>query len=60
MEASGLNRSIYRISDEPFSLFAFSSDTEFRLTIDPNGQPAKSPVVNCAPDLTRTPLRSAR
>lgn len=30
------------------------------MVIDPNGQPAKSPMVNCAPDLTRTPLRSAK
>jgi hypothetical protein len=35
-------------------------DTEFRLIIDPNGQPIKSPTVNCTPDLTRTPLKNAK
>jgi hypothetical protein len=38
----------------------YPTDTEFRLTIDPNGQPIKSPTVNCTPDLTRTPLRSVK
>jgi hypothetical protein len=36
------------------------SDTEFRLVIDPSGQPIKSPTVNCTPDLTRTPMKSAK
>jgi hypothetical protein len=40
--------------------FYVSTDTEFRLTIDPSGQPMKSPTVNCTPDLTRTPLKSAK
>ncbi|XP_054729033.1 uncharacterized protein LOC129238026 [Anastrepha obliqua] len=34
--------------------------TEFRLTIDPNGRLAESPTGYCAPDLTRTPKKSAR
>lgn len=38
----------------------FLTATEFRLTIDPLGQPIKSPTVNCTPDLTRTPLRSVK
>jgi hypothetical protein len=36
------------------------TDTEFRLIIDPSGQPIKSPTVNCTPDLTRTPMKSAK
>lgn len=36
------------------------SDTEFRLTIDPNGRTLESPTVHCTPDLTRTPLKSAK
>lgn len=35
-------------------------DTEFRITIDPNGRVAESPTINCAPDLTRTPGKGAR
>lgn len=35
-------------------------DTEFRVTIDPNGRLAESPTVHCTPDLTRTPRKSAR
>lgn len=38
----------------------YLADTEFRLTIDPSGQPVKSPTVNCTPDLTRTPLRNVK
>ncbi|XP_036338749.1 uncharacterized protein LOC118748435 [Rhagoletis pomonella] len=34
--------------------------TEFRLTVDPNGRLAESPTGYCAPDLTRTPKKSAR
>lgn len=35
-------------------------DTEFLITIDPNGRVAESPTINCAPDLTRTPGKGAR
>lgn len=45
---------------QPFISRYFSTDTEFRLVIDPSGQPMKSPTVNCTPDLTRTPLKSAK
>lgn len=38
----------------------FHLATEFRLVIDPSGQPAKSPNVNCTPDLSRTPLKSVK
>lgn len=38
----------------------FILDTEFRITIDPNGRIAESPTVHCTPDLTRTPRKSAR
>ncbi|XP_067635413.1 uncharacterized protein PsGEF isoform X3 [Eurosta solidaginis] len=34
--------------------------TEFRLTVDPNGRLAESPTGYCAPDLSRTPKKSAR
>ncbi|KAJ8954989.1 hypothetical protein NQ318_000421 [Aromia moschata] len=34
-------------------------DTEFRLTINPEGMKAKSPTVHCGPDLTRTPRKNA-
>ncbi|XP_055855925.1 serine-rich adhesin for platelets isoform X2 [Episyrphus balteatus] len=33
---------------------------EFRITVDPNGRFAESPTGYCAPDLTRTPKKSAR
>lgn len=42
-----------------FSRFLYL-DTEFRLTIDPNGRAVESPTVHCAPDLTRTPLKNAK
>nr|CAH7754856.1 unnamed protein product [Callosobruchus chinensis] len=32
-------------------------DTEFRLTINPEGKKASSPTVHCGPDLTRTPKK---
>lgn len=56
------------ITDEPLPLANIvdccfnirKKNTEFRLVIDPSGQPVKSPTVNCTPDLTRTPLRSAK
>nr|CAI5835968.1 unnamed protein product [Callosobruchus analis] len=32
-------------------------DTEFRLTINPEGKKASSPTVHCGPDLTRTPRK---
>lgn len=38
----------------------FSLATEFRLTIDPNGQQAVSPTAHCAPDLSRTPKKNTR
>lgn len=42
-------------------LIAFLTDTEFRITIDTNGRiAAESPTVHCAPDLTKTPKKSAR
>lgn len=34
--------------------------TEFRLVVSPEGLTAKSPNVNCAPDLSRTPLKSVK
>ncbi|VEN63141.1 unnamed protein product [Callosobruchus maculatus] len=34
-------------------------DTEFRLTINPEGKKASSPTVHCGPDLTRTPRKGA-
>lgn len=34
--------------------------TEFRLVVSPEGMAAKSPNVNCAPDLSRTPLKSVK
>lgn len=45
-----------------FSCFSFNAlpDTEFRITIDPNGRQIESPTVHCAPDLTRTPKRNSK
>lgn len=37
-----------------------NADTEFRITIDPNGRIAESPTVHCTPDLSRTPRKMAR
>ncbi|XP_074034007.1 protostome-specific GEF isoform X2 [Leptinotarsa decemlineata] len=34
-------------------------DTEFRITINPEGETAKSPTVHCGPDLTRTPRKNS-
>ncbi|XP_018580022.1 uncharacterized protein LOC108917757 [Anoplophora glabripennis] len=34
-------------------------DTEFRITINPEGAKAQSPTVHCGPDLTRTPRKNA-
>ncbi|KAL7017953.1 hypothetical protein ACKWTF_010576 [Chironomus riparius] len=56
------------ITDEPLPLtnivdciFNVKKKTnEFRLIIDPSGQAAKSPNVNCTPDLSRTPLKSVK
>lgn len=43
-----------------FLLYFICPETEFRLVIDPQGQSVKSPNVNCAPDLSRTPLKSVK
>lgn len=57
---------IYQIFGNLFHHFliinlSFTADTEFRITIDPNGRiAAESPTVHCTPDLTRTPRKSAR
>ncbi|CAO1418624.1 unnamed protein product [Diamesa tonsa] len=56
------------ITDEPLPLSNVvdccfnirKKNTEFRLTIDPNGRTLESPTVHCTPDLTRTPLKSAK
>ncbi|CAH2004683.1 unnamed protein product [Acanthoscelides obtectus] len=34
-------------------------DTEFRLTINPEGKKASSPTAHCGPDLSRTPRKGA-
>ncbi|CAH0553429.1 unnamed protein product [Brassicogethes aeneus] len=34
-------------------------DTEFRITISPEGRNASSPTVHCGPDLSRTPRKNA-
>ncbi|KAG5883484.1 hypothetical protein JTB14_038358 [Gonioctena quinquepunctata] len=34
-------------------------DTEFRITVNPEGTTATSPTVHCGPDLTRTPRKNA-
>ncbi|CAG9817963.1 unnamed protein product [Phaedon cochleariae] len=34
-------------------------DTEFRITVNPEGKGAKSPTVHCGPDLSRTPRKNA-
>ncbi|XP_055390455.1 uncharacterized protein LOC129619296 isoform X2 [Condylostylus longicornis] len=35
-------------------------NTEFRITVDPNGRSIESPTAYCAPDLTKTPKKNTR
>ncbi|XP_058835219.1 uncharacterized protein LOC131692276 isoform X2 [Topomyia yanbarensis] len=54
------------ITEEPIPLTTVTDscfnirkkNTEFRITIDPNGRQIESPTVHCAPDLTRTPKKN--
>lgn len=39
--------------------YIFLIETEFRITINPEGKKASSPTVHCGPDLTRTPRKNA-
>ncbi|XP_058054825.1 uncharacterized protein LOC131206324 [Anopheles bellator] len=56
------------ITEEPISLSTITDscfnirkkNTEFRITIDPNGRQIESPTVHCAPDLTRTPKKNSK
>ncbi|XP_038107189.1 uncharacterized protein LOC6035972 isoform X4 [Culex quinquefasciatus] len=56
------------ITEEPIALTNITDscfnirkkNTEFRITIDPNGRQIESPTVHCAPDLTRTPKRNSK
>ena len=70
-----MNRCLYRMLSIAVSMFGrkvskveketefyniFILATEFRLIVDPSGQPMKSPTVNCTPDLTRTPSKNTK
>ncbi|XP_055595620.1 uncharacterized protein LOC129746143 isoform X2 [Uranotaenia lowii] len=57
------------ITEEPIALSTITDscfnvrkkNTEFRITIDPNGRAQlESPTVHCAPDLTRTPKKNSK
>uniref|UniRef100_A0A182NN73 DH domain-containing protein n=1 Tax=Anopheles dirus TaxID=7168 RepID=A0A182NN73_9DIPT len=56
------------ITEEPITLSTITDscfnirkkNTEFRITIDPNGRQIESPTVHCAPDLTRTPKKNSK
>ncbi|XP_055538201.1 uncharacterized protein LOC129725873 isoform X1 [Wyeomyia smithii] len=56
------------ITEEPIALTNVTDscfnirkkNTEFRITIDPNGRQIESPTVHCAPDLTRTPKKNSK
>uniref|UniRef100_A0A182QV88 Uncharacterized protein n=1 Tax=Anopheles farauti TaxID=69004 RepID=A0A182QV88_9DIPT len=56
------------ITEEPITLATITDscfnirkkNTEFRITIDPNGRQIESPTVHCAPDLTRTPKKNSK